>query len=232
MIEKFVFLLFDESLLILAIEYMNIKELEFCELLCAKFCHDLSGPVGAINNGIDFLESDNEIMREKATELVKLSSNQAVNRLAFFRQAYGSVGVEGEVNITQLRQFVGKFIQDSKIRVEYDGSMSDFVVSNLFAKTLLNLLIITSNLILLNGEINFSFLVSGEKRKVVINANAPAVKIDEELIKILSNTNSDSEVLMTTRNVQHYYTRFLIDALGAKLSIDNNKKQVVIEIEA
>ena len=33
-------------------------DLRVAEMLCARLCHDLVGPVGAVNNGLELLEDD------------------------------------------------------------------------------------------------------------------------------------------------------------------------------
>lgn len=202
---------------------MNRKELEFCELLCAKFCHDLSGPIGAINNGIDFLDSDDESMQKRAAELVKLSSNQAVNRLAFFRQAYGSISNNGEISLHQLKSLLDKFAQDTKMTLELNEVTSKEVhIDQLLAKIILNLVIISANAILLNGTISINFDNPTNIKKVEISAEGPVVKSDEELVSIISNNHT--KLPLTTRNIQHFYTSFLIRSLKAKFDIESTKK--------
>lgn len=206
------------------------KELEFCELLCAKFCHDLSGPIGAINNGIDFLDSDNENMKEKAADLVKLSSNQAVNRLAFFRQAYGFLGVNNEITLTQLKSLLDKFVQDSKIELAIDpGMQTDFQLDPTLGKIILNLIIISSNIILLNGKIQLVFEQLNGPKIINILASGPVAKIDEELIEILTGDNR--QIPITTRNVQHFYTRYLLNCLGAEIKVDNSKTGINLTLK-
>ena len=102
-----------------------LKDIELSEFLCAKFCHDLAGPIGAINNGIDFFESDNEQMKEKAYELVRMSAKQAVNRLTFFRQAYGNIVVDNEIHLMELKFLILKFMEDSKLQLDFLDSTSD-----------------------------------------------------------------------------------------------------------
>lgn len=206
---------------------MDKKYIEFCELLCAKFCHDLSGPIGAINNGIDFLDSDNESMRAKAADLVKLSSNQAVNRLSFYRQAYGSIPFNSEIGLLYLKGLVLKYIQDSKLtfKIEHEDNQ-DHYLSHELAKVILNLIIIASNTILLNGALSLKFDQFDKPTKIYINATGSTAKVNDELVEILSS-NFD-HVPMTTRNIQQFYTAFLIKNLGISVNINNTKTDIQI----
>lgn len=209
---------------------MNKNDLEFCELLCAKFCHDLSGPIGAINNGIDFLDSENSNMKEKAAELVKLSSNQAVNRLAFFRQAYGSYSADSKVDVMQLKSLIHKFIQDTKISVQFDSNGSqDLEIEHILSKILLNLVMVTSGIILLNGEIKISFYGKSDLEEIKINAVGPVVKVDEDLLTLLKG--DVSSIAKTTRNIQQYYTRYLLDQTDIAIQVQIDKSGVQIDLK-
>ncbi len=64
------------------------------ELLASRICHDLISPVGAINNGLEFMQEaggDKSAMDE-AVGLVSFSASQAAAKLAAFRMAYGAGG--------------------------------------------------------------------------------------------------------------------------------------------
>lgn len=70
----------------------RLVELRIVELLAARLCHDLIGPVAAIGNGAELLaEEDAEFVRD-AVALVGDSARLASRRLQFFRFAYGFSG--------------------------------------------------------------------------------------------------------------------------------------------
>jgi histidine phosphotransferase ChpT len=59
------------------------------EFLCARLCHDLAGPLGAVASGVELLgdDPDPEIAR-----LVSVSAGAAVARLRLLRAALGPAG--------------------------------------------------------------------------------------------------------------------------------------------
>ena len=59
-------------------------ELRMAELLCTRLCHDLTGPIGAVNNGAEFLGDEGFSMQGQAVELIISSAFSAVVRLASF----------------------------------------------------------------------------------------------------------------------------------------------------
>ncbi len=72
-------------------------DLRVLELLSARLCHELSGPIAAINNGVELLaeedpgpgSSSNPAFLHDAVALVSESARRARFRLQFYRFAYG-----------------------------------------------------------------------------------------------------------------------------------------------
>jgi histidine phosphotransferase ChpT len=73
-------------------------DIRVLELLAARLCHELSGPLAAINNGIELLveeeaapgfSAETSFARD-AVALVSDSASRARSRLQFYRFAYGS----------------------------------------------------------------------------------------------------------------------------------------------
>ena len=72
-------------------------DLRVLELLSARLCHELSGPIAAINNGVELLAEEdpglgsslNPAFLHDAVALVSESARRARSRLQFYRFAYG-----------------------------------------------------------------------------------------------------------------------------------------------
>lgn len=67
------------------------SDLELASLLASRLCHDVVGPVGAIQNGLELIAED-ESMTEMAMDLIRKSAAQATAKLQFARMAYGAAG--------------------------------------------------------------------------------------------------------------------------------------------
>jgi histidine phosphotransferase ChpT len=75
----------------------NFVDIRILELLTARLCHELSGPIAAINNGVELLaeedpglgSSPNPAFLQDAVALVADSARRARSRLQFYRFAYG-----------------------------------------------------------------------------------------------------------------------------------------------
>jgi len=69
-------------------------DLRVLELLAARLCHELIGPVAAIGNGAELLADEEPDFVKDAVALVGESARKANRRLQFYRFTYGFTGGE------------------------------------------------------------------------------------------------------------------------------------------
>jgi histidine phosphotransferase ChpT len=67
-------------------------DLRVVELLTARLCHDLIGPISAIGNGVELLADEEPDFVRDAIALVGASARKASRCLQFYRFAYGFSG--------------------------------------------------------------------------------------------------------------------------------------------
>lgn len=197
-----------------------IDKIQFSELLIAKFCHDLAGQLGAINNGIEFLLEENEVMRQKAFKLVSTSSKQAIARLLFFRQAYGISSNIGETNLIELKELINNFLTDSKINLDWSDqniSSSKIIVNQKFSKIILNFVLLLQNVLIYGGTIKLELEKIENGKQLTIFAIDSNWKLDKSISDILLGSADNIEI--TTKNVQLFYTYELLKSLNILLDI-------------
>jgi histidine phosphotransferase ChpT len=69
-------------------------DIRVLELLTARLCHDLAGPIAAVGNGAELLDDDDPDFVRQAATLIAESAGTASKRLQLFRFVYGfSTGV-------------------------------------------------------------------------------------------------------------------------------------------
>ena len=91
----------------------DAAELRLAELLASKLCHDLVGPVGAVNNGMELLAEDDLLMGDEAVKLASSSAQQAGTVLQFYRLAYGASG-GGVTDYGMVRDLAEKMLRHQK----------------------------------------------------------------------------------------------------------------------
>lgn len=67
-------------------------DLRISELLAARLCHELAGPITALTNAADLLSEPGSELDQETLALLDESAQRASNRLQFYRFAYGFSG--------------------------------------------------------------------------------------------------------------------------------------------
>lgn len=197
-----------------------LDELRMAELLCTRLCHDLTGPIGAVNNGAEFLSEEGFNMQSQAMELIITSAFSAVSRLQFYRVAYGRVKDQGEACLADKKKLAEDYFTGSKIVLDWPDSHTDAAgvsISLKMSRLIFNLLIIASAALIRGGTIAVRITQEGADRKEIhIRAAGSSVKWEEETQRILQG----EDVAMTPKNVQTFLALKLANELSATLGVN------------
>jgi histidine phosphotransferase ChpT len=88
------------------------------ELLIARLCHELAGPISAVVNGLELMSEDDPDFVADAVRLVGTSARTASRRLQFYRFAYGRL--PGEGTSPQIgRELAQKFFEMGNTRCDW-----------------------------------------------------------------------------------------------------------------
>jgi histidine phosphotransferase ChpT len=91
------------------------------ELLASRICHDLISPVGAVNNGVEFLQEMGADAGDEAIDLIAYSAHQASAKLQAFRMAYGAGGRDPNIKPENVHTTFGELIgKDSRVSQDWD----------------------------------------------------------------------------------------------------------------
>ena len=131
-----------------------MDNLDFAALLCSRVCHDLISPVGAIVNGLEVLEDDNdESTKTFALELIKKSARTASARLQFCRMAFGAAGSAGaQIDLGDAESVARGFLEDDKTKLAWN--LPRVLLAKNRVKLLLNLLILAGQTIPRGGTLD------------------------------------------------------------------------------
>src|SRR5271156_4908152 len=97
----------------------KMSEYTFAELLCTRLCHDLTGPVGAVANGAEFMSEEGFEMQGQHLDLITSSAEQAVARLQFYRKAYGRITEDGEAHLAEQKKIARDFFAGGKVTLDW-----------------------------------------------------------------------------------------------------------------
>ena len=102
---------------------VTLDSLDLAALLCSRVCHDVISPVGAIVNGLEVLEDENDpAMHDFALDLIRKSARQASARLQFARLAFGAAGsADASIDLGDAEQVARGMFQDDKITLTWSS---------------------------------------------------------------------------------------------------------------
>jgi histidine phosphotransferase ChpT len=91
------------------------------EVLASRICHDLISPVGAVHNGVEFLQETGLEGGAEAVALIAHSAQQAAAKLQIFRLAYGAGGRDPNIKPEDVKKAFAALVDaDGKIKQNWD----------------------------------------------------------------------------------------------------------------
>lgn len=205
-----------------------MDDLEVGAMLCSLMCHDLVSPVGALANGVEILEEeDDKKIQEQALGLLSLSADEASCRLQFFRLAFGSSGGLGaQLNLDDAKRVLAGLFQHGKIRLSWNApgrSLDKTVV-----KLLLNLVFVGAGSLGRGGTVDVNVgVVDGADPAhphvvIAVAMCGENAGLKENCRGLLTGETDPAE--LTTRTVQPYYTWRLSQKIGGNIEVDDRSE--------
>ncbi len=170
-------------------------DLELAALICSKVCHDLISPVGAIANGFEVLdEEQDEEMRKMALDIVRSNGAKASARLQFARMAFGAMGTSGDtVSLDEARRLTDALYEGEKVSVQWPDDSPDLPKNQV--KLLVNLVTLAVQAIPRGGSVTvdldggFRLLSQGPRATIpaavggIFDGDLPAEGIDAHSVQ-------------------------------------------------
>jgi histidine phosphotransferase ChpT len=129
-------------------------DLELAALISSKICHDIIGPVGAIYNGLEILDEDDDDAEAKsyALDVIRNVTEQASARLQFARFAFGAAGSAGaQIELGTAEQISRGLIGSGKHKLVWQSPPGQMAKDRV--KLLLNLIASAITALPRGGEI-------------------------------------------------------------------------------
>jgi histidine phosphotransferase ChpT len=107
--------------------HAHLEDTTLAALISSKICHDLAGQIGAINNGLELLEEENdEDTRYYALELIHNSAKAAWAQLDFNRLAFGvSSSLGAVVPLGHVEQVARRYVENGKRKLHWQSGVRE-----------------------------------------------------------------------------------------------------------
>lgn len=200
-------------------------DLELAALISSKICHDVIGPVGAIYNGLEILnEDDDAAAKSYALDVIKNVTEQASARLQFARFAFGAAGSAGAmIDLTTAEQISRGFIGQGKHKLVWRGLPGHMAKDKV--KLILNLVASAVTALPRGGDIEVSMSGTVEAPTFSIRCRGTGARPPQYLTDFVAGEQPPQLDAMT---IQAYYTWRLAHASGMKLAINKDGADVML----
>jgi histidine phosphotransferase ChpT len=178
------------------------------ELLTARLCHDLAGPIAAIGNGAEMLADDGPDFAGETARLIADSAAQAANRLCFYRFAYGFGGA-GEAAGGAPSKLAAAFFAATTMVCDYAPSARALPLT--WQKLACNLLLLAADVLPRGGRV----ALYADGGGLVVDAQGEMAPLAPELFAATRPTMPAAA--LTPRTVQARFAALLAGALGQRL---------------
>lgn len=206
-------------------DQVHPTDLELAALISSKICHDVIGPVGAIYNGLEILnEDDDEEAKSYALTVIRNVTEQASARLQFARFAFGAAGSAGAlIDLGTAEQISRGFVGDGKHKLVWRGLPGH--MSKDKVKLLLNLIAVAITALPRGGDIEVLMSGTVEAPNFVVRCRGTGARAPQHLGEFISGADTPPLDAMT---IQAYYTWRLANNAGMTLSIVKDGDDVLL----
>lgn len=205
----------------------SLDALDLAALLSSRVCHDVISPVGAIVNGLEVLEEENDAeMRGHALALIKSSANEASARLQFCRLAFGAAGSKGASIDTGDAELVTRQLLADE-RTQLNWSVPRILMSKNKVKLLLNLCLLADATIPRGGVISVSCAGADDALSFKVEARGTNARLAAHIPSLLAGEAEDGAI--DARAIQPYYTGLVAKACGLEIKVSTEAELVSIE---
>jgi histidine phosphotransferase ChpT len=204
----------------------TLDALDLAALLCSRVCHDLISPVGAVVNGLEVLEDDNDEQTNTfALELIKKSARQASARLQFCRLAFGAAGSVGAtIDLGDAETVARGFLEDDKTRLNWN--LPRALLPKNRVKLVLNMLIVAAQTVPRGGSLRLDPIGEGDRAGFRVVANGLNARIPQAIPGLLSGAIAAQSV--DAHAIQPFYTGLLARSCELLISIVSEGDGIVI----
>jgi histidine phosphotransferase ChpT len=189
------------------------ESLRLAELLCARLCHDLSGPLGALIGILEIARDE-----QPDSETLALAEDTAVElgqRLKLLRAAWGHDG--DEMDVARLRGFADCLSSSRRVRLDLAGLAPDAVFPSPAARVVLNVVLLAAESLPGGGIVALSGSASSS---VLVTISGPRAGWPAGFAASLHDEAAAWEAMLADpRRVQGPLTALLARGFGLRLSM-------------
>lgn len=193
--------------------------LELSQLLCARICHDMAGPIGAASAGAELFEDLDGPPDPETLGLVAASAQSGANRLKFFRQTLGPAASQPQ-SMPFLRDLCEGYLRTvvsaslPPVRLSWPSQPSH--LDGEMARLLLNMVLLSKDCLPRGGLIQVDMAAG----LPTLNLSGDPASLNDEARAVLVEGKPPTG----PKGAQAWLTRALAERTGGGLVLDYTEK--------
>lgn len=199
-------------------------DMELAALISSKICHDVIGPISAINNGLEIFDEEEDVQSKNyALDVIRNVTVTASARLQFARFAFGASGSAGtEIELGNAENLSRGLLGNGKHKLVWRGMQGAMAKDKV--KLLLNLIAAAPTAIPRGGDIEVSITGSLESPSFVVRCRGVGARPPQYLGDFVNGPAPPIDPM----SIQAYYTLRLANSSRMRLAIFKDGADMVL----
>lgn len=206
-----------------------LADIQLTAFMSSRICHDLVGPIGAINNGLELLEEETDAdTRAYAQEVIVNSAQAAWTRLEFARLAFGaSSGMGQAIDLGQAERIARGYVEEGKHRLQWHAPRH-LQLNKTHARLLMIMIAIAVPALPVGGELHVDVDETGAMPRLTVRCEGRNARIPDKVEGILSGDDLSD---LDPRSILPYYAARLAEEAGMAIQVVQDGEDVVFSTE-
>ena len=193
------------------------------ELVCTRISHDLAGSIGSLSNVLEML-ADDPSECEDAIPLLQDNAKTLLNRLKFFRVAFGLKNAQPK-DMSDLKSVVEKYLStfgDSQTPIQISFNLQTVSLY----KIIMLCVMVLADTFIKGGKIDVTEHESGLIFKLTSNFNLPEKKLQSICSFIKGEESAENPAL----GAPIYYLQSLLENTDVQINLTFKEKEAELRI--
>jgi len=188
---------------------------DFSALLCSRLCHDLISPVGAIANGLEILDDEeDEVMRAEVMSLLTQSAEVTSSKLKFFRLSFGAAGGFGEkIPLSEAQSAVRGLYRSGNIDLTWKSEVGGMDKDGM--KVMMNMVLLAGESMIRGGTLLVEIVENLSVTHITITVQGAKIIFQEAVRGALSGEISEDK--MEAKTAPAFLAANIARKLGSKI---------------
>jgi histidine phosphotransferase ChpT len=206
--------------------HVQPTDLELAALISSKICHDVINPVGAIYNGLEMLDEDDDAeSKVYALNMIRNVTEQASARLQFARFAFGAAGSAGsQIDVGMAEKISRGFLGNGKHKLVWH--LTPGFMGKDHVKLLLNLVASAITALPRGGDIDVSMTGTPTLPTFLIRCIGTGARPPQYLLDFLAG--GAQVPALDAMNIQAYYTWRLAGTTAMQIQIQKGGADIIL----